>query len=233
MLVIRLILISFFLPLFASASVVINEIMYDLEGSDSGREWVEIYNNGSSPVDLTGWKFFEANTNHVLTLVQGNINISGNGFAVIVDNAEKFLVDWPNFSGTLFDSSFSFSNTGESLTLRNADLADVDTVTYSSDWGANGDGNSLQKIDGQWKVGSPTPGAQNSASTSDVDVSESPEPTSDVGSQSWPTEPQIYANAGEDRNAIAGADIKFSGRALGLQKEPLENARYLWSFGDG
>ncbi|MBU2263309.1 PKD domain-containing protein, partial [Patescibacteria group bacterium] len=91
-------------------------------------------------------------------------------------------------------------------------------------------GNSLQKIDGQWKVGSPTPGAQNSASTSDVDVPAQQQSTTVVD---WPTEPQIYANAGEDRNAVAGADIKFSGRALGLQKEPLENARYLWSFGDG
>lgn len=63
--------------------------------------------------------------------------------------------------------------------------------------------------------------------------SEPPEPTYDVGSIVWPTEPQIYANTGEDKVGVTGADIKFSGQALGLQKEPLENARYLWSFGDG
>lgn len=49
----------------------------------------------------------------------------------------------------------------------------------------------------------------------------------------WPVEPQIYANAGTDKTAVVGADVKFSGQALGLEKEPLENARYLWNFGDG
>ena len=65
------------------------------------------------------------------------------------------------------------------------------------------------------------------------DASE-PEPTYDVGSSIvWPTEPQIFAEAGQDKIAIAGADIKFSGRTLGLEKKPLDNARYIWTFGDG
>lgn len=224
---------------FARAGVFINEIMYDLkDGSDTGREWVEIFNNGSESIDLTGWKFFEANTNHALTPVQGGSVIQPNGFVVIVDNSEKFLTDWPGFSGIIFDSSFSLSNTGEQIILRNSELADIDSVSYNSENGANGDGNSLQKIDGSWKSASPTlgviniggSGTQQSTSTSGVDVSE---PTSGVGSVSWPVEPQIYANAGEDKTSVAGADIKFSGQALGLKKEPLENARYLWSFGDG
>ncbi len=60
----------------------------------------------------------------------------------------------------------------------------------------------------------------------------SPEPASSTGSSAF-VEPQIFANAGLDKTAIAGADVKFSGQAFGLQKEPLEGARYLWSFGDG
>lgn len=54
-----------------------------------------------------------------------------------------------------------------------------------------------------------------------------------VNTNNWPVEPQIYADAGEDKTAIAGADVIFSGEALGLKKEPMENARYLWNFGDG
>ncbi len=48
----------------AFAEVVISEIMYDVSGSDTDREWVEVYNNSSSAVDFTSWKLFEANTNH-------------------------------------------------------------------------------------------------------------------------------------------------------------------------
>lgn len=61
-----------------------------------------------------------------------------------------------------------------------------------------------------------------------------PEPTSDVGSESWPIEPQIiFANAGPDKTSIVGADVYFLGQALGLKKEPLEGVRFLWNFGDG
>src|SRR3989344_6805654 len=109
--------ILFFSALPVYASVVITEVMYDLEGADTGREWVKIQNDGVA-VDLTGWKFFEGGGNHGLTLVQGDISLPQNGFAVIADNAEKFLLDWPGFSGTLFDSVFSLSNTGETLILR-------------------------------------------------------------------------------------------------------------------
>lgn len=39
-----LLLLLIFIPFPLFAQVVINEIMYDLEGSDDGREWVEIKN---------------------------------------------------------------------------------------------------------------------------------------------------------------------------------------------
>ena len=39
------------LPVVSHAQVYINEIMYDLPGTDSGREWIEIYNAGSDAVD--------------------------------------------------------------------------------------------------------------------------------------------------------------------------------------
>lgn len=59
------------------------------------------------------------------------------------------------------------------------------------------------------------------------------ESTPDVSSQNFPVEPQIFAEAGKDRNGVVGADIKFSGQSFGLNDKPLENARYLWTFGDG
>lgn len=60
------------------------------------------------------------------------------------------------------------------------------------------------------------------------------EPGADSGSSNdWPIEPQIYVSAGPDKNVTAGAEEKFSGQALGLKKEPLDGARYIWSFGDG
>lgn len=43
----------------------------------------------------------------------------------------------------------------------------------------------------------------------------------------------IEARAGADRTVIAGAPVAFDGGAIGLLKEPIENARFWWNFGDG
>ena len=45
--------------------------------------------------------------------------------------------------------------------------------------------------------------------------------------------PAIEAYAGRDRAVIAGADTAFEGTAVGLLKEPIQNARFWWNFGDG
>ncbi|MCD4691060.1 lamin tail domain-containing protein, partial [bacterium] len=42
-------------PGFAHAAIVINEVLYDPEGADTGLEFVELLNCGSADVLLTGW----------------------------------------------------------------------------------------------------------------------------------------------------------------------------------
>jgi hypothetical protein len=238
------------MPGSAFAAVVIDEIMYDLEGGDVGREWIEVVNTGDNTIDLTNWKLNEANTNHGLTLSQGDATIPAGGFVIIADNPGKFLIDYPGFSGTIFDSSFSLSNTGETLVLRDANLADIDVVTYSSDQGGAGDGNSLQKINGAWQGARPTPGSVNISSgttatgnnsaASPQEISATPA-TSDTNTTSssstgpsFPVDPQIFVSAGERlRTVVVGADIVLSGKVWGLKKEPIDNARMIWNFGDG
>ncbi|MBN2053413.1 lamin tail domain-containing protein, partial [bacterium] len=35
--------------------VVINEVLYDPDGSDTGLEWVELHNSSPDPIELTGY----------------------------------------------------------------------------------------------------------------------------------------------------------------------------------
>lgn len=152
-----------FLALFSAApAVVIDEIMYDPSGSDTDREWVEIYNNDTLDVNLTGWKFLESGVNHGLTLTNGSWVLPAGGFAVITQDSTTFLAEYLNFSGTLFDSSFDLSNSNESLVLKNSSSYVLENITYYSIWGANGNGNSLQLINfTDWCEGNPTPGFEN------------------------------------------------------------------------
>ncbi|MEK7509167.1 MAG: lamin tail domain-containing protein, partial [Patescibacteria group bacterium] len=151
------------MPLSASAQVLISELMYDLaEGSDAGREWIEVYNAGASPLTLTDWKLYENGTNHKVTAVQGGEILAPGMYAIIAGDVGKFKADHPMLSGQLFDSAFSLSNTGESFALRDSAGVDIDSVTYTSVLGANGTGDSLQRMQlvsgGGFSAGIPTPG---------------------------------------------------------------------------
>ncbi len=225
----------------ASAKIIFSEIMYDLEeGSDSGREWVEIFNSSTSAVSLLSWKFYEGESNHGLVLEQGSESLGSGEYALIVSNPSKFLLDWPQFSGTLFDSSFSLNNTGETFVIRDSELVDIDSVTYTLEWGASGDGNTLYYTGDFWSAGVPTPGTGTLSAVQMGDNSdqgsgqETPPPVSPTSSAgNFTVEQQIVALAGEDRVVTVGADSLFKGEALGIAGKKLENARYIWNFGDG
>jgi hypothetical protein len=129
-----------------SGNIIINEIMYDPAGTDTDHEWIEIYNADSISVNISGWRFNEAGTNHQLSLISGSEVLAPGDYAVIVQDDIVFMTDHPDFSGNLFDSSFSLSNTGEYLTLNNASLGLVDEVDYLSSWGLDLENSSLELI---------------------------------------------------------------------------------------
>jgi hypothetical protein len=146
----------------ANAEVVLNEIMFDPLGLDNSREWIEIKNISASPVIISTstWKLFEGETNHKLSLFRGSLNIPAGDYAIITDSPSKFLVDWPNFSGTIFDSAFSLNQSGETVVLKSSSTTVENSVTYIADKSYK-EGNSLQRIGGEWKSLPPTPGTEN------------------------------------------------------------------------
>jgi len=244
--------ILFIGPVFLNAQVIITEVMYDIDGADTGREWIEVKNTSSDSVDLSVWKLFEANTNHKINAVSGAILNSG-GFAIIADNTGKFLIDNPNFTGLLFDSAFSLSNTGENLILRDEFLVDIDSVSYDSGMGAGGDGNSLQKnLSGKWVASIPTPGGEigegspistttNLVSeniSSNTVVKDSKDSISSHSSQSVIKvsyePPQLEVFAGRPRFGFVGVPLSFEAETKSTKNIPLGNAvSSIWSMGDG
>lgn len=154
--------VGIFLVLCSFVSAVsINEIMYDPAGSDINREWIEIYNNGST-IDLNGWKFYEGGINHGLSLKQGSWILENNTYAVIANNDVNFSLDYPSFSGTLFDSSFSLSNSGENISIKDNNGTFIDSISYLT---LANEGYSLEFYNGSWRESTNlggTPGSENS-----------------------------------------------------------------------
>lgn len=142
--------------------MAINEISYNPDGDDMGREWIEIFNKSTSTIDLTGFKLFEGETNHGLFLKQGDRNLIPDGYVVIANDKDKFLIDYPDYAGIIFESSFSLGNNSKVVIFKNGDLK-IDEVSYASSTGAYNNGKSLQIIGGEWKEELPTPGRSNNS----------------------------------------------------------------------
>src|SRR3989338_9094582 len=161
------------LPLVASAQVVITEIMYDLEDSDSGREWIEMHNSSSEPVTIKGgtsgqdsWRVYhksasgvEINKTFATEAYQGTMTLAPDEYAIVVQNGDSFKNDHPDYGGSIFvASAMSMANSSMTVGLRlGSSGIPWSTVEYISDLGANGDGKSLQKINGVWEPATPTP----------------------------------------------------------------------------
>jgi len=114
----------------ANNDIVINEIG---ASATSGHEWIEIWNKGSEPIDIGVWKFWENGTNHGLSVSTTDSIVGPGEFGVICQEAETFLLDYPSFLGSVFDSAWSSLNeSGEEVGLKDEGENFVEQFTYVS-----------------------------------------------------------------------------------------------------
>lgn len=226
------------LPVTASAAVSITEIMYDAPGTDTKHEWIEVQNTGAG-LNMSSWRLDDGANHNPFEIFAGSETLSTGAYAIIASDPSTFLADYPSYSGAVFKATFSLTNTGKTLTLKDGDGSAQDSVFYNVALGAAGDGNTLQKIGSSWQAKPATPGT--SAAADSGEAEEAPPQTAQNSSSASSTEsfgssvvtPQIRAFAGDDRTVVAGAETAYQGQAVGLKGETLENARYVWTMGNG
>lgn len=122
----------------------ISEVMYNPNGTDTGREWIEIYTD--TPFNATGLMVFDNNGNHNTNLIQGDEVFTG--YAIITNNAANFLIAH-DYYGTLFQSSISLPNAAGVIGLKKGQEI-FENTTYDSSWGGNGNGRTLEKFEELW-----------------------------------------------------------------------------------
>lgn len=147
-------------PSCVSGGVKISEFMYDAPGSDDGREWIEILNSGNEVATISEMKLVEGGSNHSIKSERGAAVLQPGAYAIISNDAKRFISDNSGYLGHVFNASFSLSNDGERIVIKCGNDT-VDDMEYSSSTGARGDGNSLQLVDGVWRASSPTIGIEN------------------------------------------------------------------------
>ncbi len=142
------------------AAIDFREIMYNPEGSDTNKEWIEIYNNGD-PVDISEFYLYENDIYH--GLYPDNFSTLGNGERALIVKDIPMARSELGSNINYIKSSFSLNNTGESLIIADNNKDSVSSYTYNPETGGNGDGNSIQLIGSSWISGIPTPGNVNTS----------------------------------------------------------------------
>ena len=109
--------------------IVINEINYNPSNSynqsDELYEFVELYNNGSSDINLDGWSFYNSNVNQCF--IFDDVLIEPGEFLLLARNADTYP------GSIAYGEHNSLSNSEGTLTLRDAHHNIVDRVTYKDD----------------------------------------------------------------------------------------------------
>ena len=104
--------------------IVINEIHYDPAVKTELVEFIELYNKGSAPVNLAGWRLADA----VAYVFPAGTSIPANGYLVVAQNPTAFQAKYKvqalgPWTGVL-------SNEGETILLCDAAKRIVDRVDY-------------------------------------------------------------------------------------------------------
>ncbi|HWN95462.1 MAG TPA: lamin tail domain-containing protein, partial [Methylomirabilota bacterium] len=143
--------------------IVINEIMYNPISGDDDDEFIELYNRGTSTVNLGGWRFEDG----VDFTFPTNASLAPGQYVVAARSRNRMLANYSNLNSTNLFGNYdgSLANGGERLALAmpsplvstdggppvtNLLYVVVDEVSYGEGrWGiwADGGGSSLELID--------------------------------------------------------------------------------------
>jgi hypothetical protein len=135
-----LILILFFSgPVFAENpyDIVINEIMYHPGHAinipeNFGEEYIELYNRGSDPVNMSGWWF----SSGIDFIFPNNLILGADEYLVVASDIDTFKAKYPQVNNVIGDWDGRLSNSGEKIELVDHSGRLIDTVEYTDegDW---------------------------------------------------------------------------------------------------
>ena len=133
------------------AFLEITEIMYNPEGSDNNKEYLEIYTD----LNLENYTIKDLYSQDTLTLIKQ----TNSSYSLIVE--ENF--NHTNINATIYSVGATIGNNlnndGDLISIYGPNL--LDAVHYYEQWGASNNGKSLCKINQIWQECTKTPGYSN------------------------------------------------------------------------
>jgi eight-cysteine-cluster-containing protein len=118
----------------SSPTLLISEVLYDPLGTEPNEEWIEIFNNASSPVELTDWTISD---NMSTDVISPTVTIPVGG-CIVIAVSEDFYASYPDFTGAIVfiaDGKIGngLGNAGDRLILKDDEGTVIDQMSYGTD----------------------------------------------------------------------------------------------------
>ena len=143
-------------------SVVINEISY--RGA-SKKEFVELYNLSSTPINLNNWRIADNQEEDILEpFLEGeSTTVFPDSYAVITGSEINIEVPEGVVHLSTGDKKIGngLADGGDIVILKSPNNKTMSQKGYSQNPCKGGEKHSYQKINGDWECGEPSPGASN------------------------------------------------------------------------
>jgi len=112
--------------------VVINEINWSGNNTDSDDEWIELRNMTASPINLNGWTITNLGQDVDITITDPSAVISPNGYFLITkENKTDSRI---NVDTNLVISNIALRDLGEQLILKDPTSGSIDTANTTGAW---------------------------------------------------------------------------------------------------
>lgn len=137
------------------AFVQINEVMYNPQGADNNKEFIELYT--SELVNLTNYTLADSSSQDHLELLQ----LTNSSYILIVE--ESF--NYTEINASIYSAGATIGNNlgnnGDSILLKDQNGEIITTLTYNSSLGAEGNGKTLCLYNASWQECLATAGHKN------------------------------------------------------------------------
>ncbi|MEM7355734.1 MAG: lamin tail domain-containing protein, partial [Acidobacteriota bacterium] len=140
--------------------LLLSEVFYDRSGSDSGYEWVEIYNSSSQSIDLSSFSLGNGGTNYTSSTVQLSGTLAAGATFVVGGPTSDSSNGSPSFDQVV-DFSPDFQNSGsvgDGVALFNVPAAAITSTVVPIDAVVYGPNNNNNLIDESGSANAPEVG---------------------------------------------------------------------------
>ncbi len=110
-------------------AAVINEINYKSSDAFDPGDWVEIYNNSDSVLDISGWQLLDEGNDFT---VPPGTTIPARGYLVLCRDLIDFQTFFPAVTNVIGDFGFGLAGGGELIQLLDSGGALIDEVEYNN-----------------------------------------------------------------------------------------------------